>query len=230
MSYTFNVYCDESCHLENDHKPYMILSYISVPYNVLRISKEMLLNLKESHDVKGEIKWSEIFAHKEKFYNDLIDFFFNTELVFRSIIIKKSAIRKDENNPKYFDDFYYKMYYQLLYHKINMEYNYNIYLDIKDTLSASKARKLKDILKVDYAHIRTLQNIRSHESIFMQLTDFFMGAINYKLNVPDDEKKGKVSIVKNRLISRIEKKCNHPLNSKTKKNEEKFNQFFIELS
>ena len=26
---TFNIYCDESCHLEHDHKPYMLLGNIS---------------------------------------------------------------------------------------------------------------------------------------------------------------------------------------------------------
>ncbi len=31
MSQTFNVYCDESCHLENDHQPTMILGAVWCP-------------------------------------------------------------------------------------------------------------------------------------------------------------------------------------------------------
>lgn len=96
-----------------------------------------------------------------------------------------------------FDDFYYKMYWQLINHKISMENNYNIYLDIKDTLSAGKVKKLKQILQIDFSSIRTLQNIRSEESLLMQLTDLLMGAISYHLRGLD-----KV-IAKNKLIEKI---------------------------
>ena len=37
MSKTFNIYCDESCHLENDHKPYMFLGSVSSAYNQTRL-------------------------------------------------------------------------------------------------------------------------------------------------------------------------------------------------
>ncbi len=29
MNKTFNFYCDTSCHLENDHQPYMLIEYVS---------------------------------------------------------------------------------------------------------------------------------------------------------------------------------------------------------
>ena len=32
MNKTFNIYCDESCHIENDHKKYMFLGSISSAY------------------------------------------------------------------------------------------------------------------------------------------------------------------------------------------------------
>ena len=185
--------------------------------------------MKEEHTIKAEIKWSGIFAPKEKFYNELIDLFFSSDLRFRALIVEKATIKKEIYGGKDFDEFYYRMYWQLLYHKINVEYAYNIFLDIKDTLSAAKVNKLKDILKVNYAGIRTLQNIRSHESIFMQLADFLMGAINYKLNIADEQKTGKLSTTKNKLIQRIERNCGGSLSASTRKTEEKFNRFFIDL-
>lgn len=228
-SKTFNLYCDESCHLENDHKPYMLLGYLSAPYNHIETLKKYFYELKKDHNIKAEIKWSGIFVPKEKFYNDLIDLFFSSDLRFRALIVEKAAIKKEKYGGNDFDEFYYRMYWQLLYHKINTEYAYNIFLDIKDTLSATKVNKLREILKVNYSGIRTLQNIRSHESIFMQLADFLMGAISYKLNVADEHKTGKLSHTKNKLINRIEKNCGGPLHISTRKTEEKFNRFFIDL-
>lgn len=226
---TINIYCDESCHIEHDHKPYMLLSYLSVSHNYIEPFKKMLYSLKTEHNVREEIKWSNVFSPKEKFYFDLVDMFFGSEMRFRALIVPKAQIKKELLDGKSYDDFYYSMYWQLLYHRMNTELHYNIYLDIKDTRSAAKVRKLRDILKINYTNIRTLQNIRSHESIFMQLADFIMGAISYKLNVPDEKKTGRVSLIKNKIIHRIEKNCGRSLSTGTGKHEEKFNQFFIEL-
>ncbi len=113
-----------------------------------------------------------------RFYEDLIDYFFSTDLRFRTIGIKKEKIRNDEFNQN-FDDFYYKMYYYLLNHNLNSLYTYNVYLDIKDTLSAIKVRRLKKILNTEFGTFRNVQNIRSHESLILQLTDLIIGAISY---------------------------------------------------
>ena len=44
MSKTFNIYSDESCHIENDGKKYMFLAYISCAYPQVKVhcSKEIL--------------------------------------------------------------------------------------------------------------------------------------------------------------------------------------------
>jgi hypothetical protein len=115
------------------------------------------------------------------------------------------------------------MYYQLINHKLDMLATYNIYLDIKDTLSANKVNKLKEILQTKFGIIRNLQNIHSNESVFMQLTDLIMGAIGYHLRG-----EGKV-IAKNNLIARIQKNSNYQLDKSTPKSEDKLNLFFIEL-
>lgn len=219
---TFNLYCDESCHLENDHKQFMLLGYINVPYNQLQIHKEAIENIKIKHNFYSEIKWSKVSHSKFAFYQELTDYFFSTDLMFRAIIIDKNKVNNNGFDQD-FDTFYYKMYYQLIYHMLDMSSTYNIFLDIKDTLSKWKVKKLREVLQYSYSSIRTLQNIRSHESVFMQLADFFTGALNYNLNEEP------VVTAKVDIIERIKSHSNHTLDCNTTKSASKFNLFFIEL-
>ena len=221
MSKTFNFYCDESTHLENDGMPYMMIAYVSSAYNQLKQHKEAIKNIKAKHKIKGEIKWSNVSGGAYPFYSDLIDYFFSTDLNFRSIIVDKSKFKNNKQGISY-DDFYFRMYYQLIHHKVNQSYNYNLYLDIKDTRSHKKLKKLNEILQYNTS-IRNCQFIRSHESSLMQLTDLIMGAINYKL-------RGETKMIaKLKLIEKIENHCQIPITKSTPKGEEKFNLFFIDL-
>jgi len=197
MSKTFNFYCDESTHIENDKHPYMLLSYVSTPYNQLRLHNNYIRKLKIKHHYKGEMKWSSLSKSQYNFYNEVIDYFFATDLEYRAIIIDKSQLKHKDFNQTH-DDFYDKMYFQLLSKKIFPENNYNIYIDIKDTHSYKKAKSLKTYLERDYQNIRNLQVIRSFESELMQLADIIMGAINYKLR-----KLNKVTAKNNIGISKI---------------------------
>ncbi|MDO4782126.1 MAG: DUF3800 domain-containing protein [Capnocytophaga felis] len=218
---TFNLYCDESCHLENDHKKYMFLGSVSSAYNQVKLHTENLRELKEKHKFNAEIKWSNVSKSKYYFYADLIEYFFSTDLKFRCIGIEKSKINNNKFNQS-FDDFYYKMYYQLLNHNIDSRYAYNVYLDIKDTLSAFKVKKLREILNTKYGVFRNIQNIRSYESLLLQLTDFIMGAISYYHN---NEEKANLSKMK--IIEKIQTHSKLDL-SKTNY-DSKLNLFFIEL-
>lgn len=219
---TFNFYCDESCHLENDGMPFMVISYVSCAYNQVKLHQQNIKNLKEKHSFKNEIKWSAVSKSKYNFYVELIEYFFANDLQYRAIVVQKEKIKNTDFGQN-FDEFYYKMYFQLLNHKMNMDNHYNIYLDIKDTLSASKVKKLKEILNIKYSSINNLQNIHSHESLLMQLTDVLMGAITYHLRGLN-----KVT-AKNKLIEKIQKHTQLPLNISTSKGFEKFNLFFIDL-
>ena len=221
MNKTFNLYCDESTHLQHDGMPYMMIAYISSPYNEIKQHKEYFKFLRIKHKFKGETKWSSVSAGQYLYYADLIDYFFSTDLCFRSIIVDKSQINESQSGFSY-DDFYFKMYYQLIHHKISLAYHYNIYLDIKDTKSHKKLATLKEILKLNTS-IKSFQFIRSHESSFMQLTDLIMGVINYKLRGCN-----KV-IAKNRIIEKIEQHSKVPITQSTPKNADKFNLFFIDL-
>lgn len=221
MSKTFNIYCDESCHIEHDHKQYMFLGSVSSAYNQVRLHTKYIADLKKKHNFYAEIKWSTVSKSKIRFYQELLDYFFASDLKFRAVGIEKSKIRCDVFNSS-FDDFYYKMYYQLLNYQIDTLNHYNVYLDIKDTLSAYKVNKLKTILNVKFGVFRNVQNIRSNESILMQLSDFLMGAVSYNMNDAKKQNQAKVQI--------IEKIKHHAKTNLNQTNySEKVNLFFIEL-
>ncbi len=222
MSKTYNFYCDESTHIENDHFPYMLLSFVSTPYNQLEIHNETIRKIKRKYFLKGEIKWSKISKSQFECYKEIVEYFFATDLKFRAVIIRKSKL-KHEQFGQIHEDFYDKMYFQLLNNRLTPNDTFNIYIDIKDSYSYLKARSLKKYLERDYRNIRTLQVIRSYESELMQLTDVLMGAINYKLR-----ELNKVT-AKNKIIELIEKHCNKEIIYPTPPFEKKFNLFFIEL-
>jgi len=219
---TYNLYCDESCHLENDNMPFMLLGYLKVPYNQMKHHKKRLFEIKHNHHFYSEIKWTKVSGSKTQFYLDLLDYFFETDLSFQAIIVRKNKLNHYAFNQSH-DDFYYKMYYQLIGHKIDMMAHYNIYLDRKDTLSALKVKKLREILQTKFGVIRNLQNIHSKESVFLQLTDLILGAVGYHLrNLHTVDTKIKI-------IEKIQNQSNHQLDTSTVLSEEKFNLFFIEL-
>lgn len=222
MSKTFNFYCDESCHLENDKQPFMFIGYVSCAYNQVKLHSDNIRQLKAKHHVFYETKWSGLSKSAYPLYNDLIEYFFATDLQFRAIVIDKDKLKHDEFGQNH-DDFYYKMYFQLLSKKLYPECNYNIYLDIKDTRSAKKVNGLKDFLNKNYITVRNLQNIRSHESELMQLTDIITGALSYHLRGLN------TVIAKNKLIEKIQQHSKQPLTRSTAAGQEKFNLFFIDL-
>lgn len=144
----------------------------------------------------------------------------------RSLIC--SCQYRDETRPEYtFNDFYFRMYYQLLHHLSDMENEYNVFFDIKDTCSHKKLHTLQDILKY-YSSIRHFQFIRSHESYFVQLADILMGAINYNLRIEKGDVEGKV-IAKRKLVDKIQEHADISLNRTTPLSKKKFNLFFISL-
>lgn len=148
------------------------------------------------------------------------------DLEFRAVVVDKSQI--DEQRADYsFNDFYFRMYFQLLHTKVDFQNRYNVFLDIKDTCSGEKLEKLKKMMSYN-SSIGTLQFIPSRESVFIQLADVLMGAINYNLRIQKGDVKGNV-IAKLKLIEKIKRHSNISLNTTTPLSRNKFNLFFITL-
>lgn len=223
---TYNIYCDESTHLVHDGHPFMLLGYTIVAYPQIRIAKNEIKAIKAKYNYTEELKWTNVHDATYKVYAELIDWFFMNDLEFRAVVVDKSQI--DESRAEYtFNDFYFRMYFQLLHTKVDFQNTYNIYMDIKDTCSSEKLEVLKRIMSYN-SSINNLQFIRSHESVFIQLADVIIGAINYNLRIERNDVMGRV-IAKRRLIDKIKKHSNISLNSTTPLSRKKFNLFFISL-
>lgn len=218
MKKTYNRYCDESCHLENDHKRYMFLGYVSSAYNQVKAHTDRINDIKSAHNFFAEIKWNKVSMSKLKFYLELVDYFFATDLKFRAIGIDKTKTSCDD-----FDEYYYSMYHNLLIHDINITHTYNVYLDIRDSLSAYKVARLKDLLNVKYGAFRNVQNINSKESLLLQLADFILGALSYDKN--DENKKNEAKRI---IVERIKKRSNGKWCNGIQETNES-NIFFIDL-
>ena len=226
MSKTFNLYCDESTHLIHDGHPYMLLSYISIAYPQIRLAKEEIKAIKRKFNYTEELKWTNVHSATYKVYAELVDWFFMNDLEFRAVVVDKSQI--DEKRADYsFNDFYFRMYFQLLHTKVDFQNRYNVFLDIKDTCSGEKLEKMKKIMSYN-SSIGTLQFIPSRESVFIQLADVLMGAINYNLRIQKGDVKGNV-IAKLKLIEKIKRHSNISLNTTAPLSRTKFNLFFITL-
>lgn len=226
MNKTFNIYCDESTHLIHDGHPYMLLGYTSIAYPQIRIAKNEIKAIKTKHNYTEELKWTNVHEATYKVYAEIVDWFFMNDLEFRTVIVDKTQI--DESRPDYtFNDFYFRMYFQLLHTKVDFQDTYNVYIDIKDSCSSEKLQTLKKIMNYN-SSIGRFQFIRSHESVFIQLADVLMGAINYNLRIERGDVAGTV-IAKRKLIEKIKKHSNISLNATTPLSRKKFNLFFITL-
>ena len=149
MSQTFNIYCDESCHMENDHQKVMILGAVWCPLEKVREISIRIREIKRDHGMKSdfEIKWTKVSPAKLKFYLDLVDYFFDDDdLHFRALIVPDKSKLRHEVFRQSHDEWYYKMYFEMLKMIFNPESKYRIYLDIKDTHGAAKVAKLHDVL------------------------------------------------------------------------------------
>lgn len=224
---TFNVYCDESTHLEHDGQPYMIYGYVYIAYNLIKQAKKQIALIKQTHRCNAELKWRHVSEKNYLLYKEVVDYFFSLkDFGFRAVIVDKSQI--DDSRPEYtFNDFYFRMYFQLLHHKMDMESVYNVYFDIKDTCSQRRLHQLREILKWN-ATIRNFQFIRSHESYFVQIADVLTGAVNYRLRMDKGLLEGK-NLAKRRIVDTVMKHTNLSLRETTMKSVKKFNLSFISL-
>ncbi|MEI7669222.1 MAG: DUF3800 domain-containing protein [Pseudomonadota bacterium] len=202
----YNIYCDESCHLQADKSKVMAWGAVWCEKDKAKEFSDKIRSIKQKHKISKnfEIKWSKISPAKIEFYKDIVKFFFNeSAMYFRGLYSldkeKLDHIRFSQNH----NDFYYKMYYILLDWVIQSVHSYNIYLDIKDTRGGSKTRELQKYLAnrnfdSSFECIRKTQQIRSHESEILQITDLFLGALTYKA------RDIKTSVAKNEIIELIE--------------------------
>ncbi|WP_239728018.1 MULTISPECIES: DUF3800 domain-containing protein [unclassified Mammaliicoccus] len=225
-----NMYCDESCHLENDKINTMILGALTVPEFAKESVYEHIKLLKKDMNISKhrEIKWTKVSMGEIDYYKRLIDFFFDNELLtFRAVVLPDKSLLNHDAFERTHDDFYYIMYYYLIRKYMNTKESISVYIDIKDTQSSEKVRKLHQILgyygrKNNSKEIKKIQHIRSHENSILQLADLLIGAVGYK-NRGLKTSKGKLE-----LVNYIERKFQTSLSRTSQFSEEKLNIFILD--
>jgi hypothetical protein len=226
MSEICNVYCDESCHLENDGQKTMVLGAVWCPLAKTREIAIRLRAIKQKHSLAPsfEAKWTKVSPGKVSLYLDLVDYFFDDDdLHFRALIVSdKSRLCHDAYPSQDHDGWYYKMYFDMLKVMIRPDARYRVYLDIKDTRGAQKVIKLHDVLCnniYDFSRevIERLQLVHSHEVELLQLADLLIGAVSY-INRGLNGNGGKTA-----LVDRIRQRSGYAPTKTTLYREEKLN-------
>jgi hypothetical protein len=192
--------------------------------------KEIVARIKEiksKHKLNPsfEIKWNKVSPAKSDFYIDIVNYFFDDDdLHFRVLIVKDKMKLNHDAFQQNHDDFYYKMYFDMIKTILSPDYSYYIYLDIKDTKSQEKVDKLKHYLRSTHYDfkkqiIKRVQQVRSNEVQILQLTDLLTGAFSY-LHRGLKENRGKLAI-----IEKIQIRSKYSLLQSTLYKEDKVNIF-----
>lgn len=227
MSEIYNIYCDESCHLENDHQKAMVIGGVWCPLDKRKEIAVRIREIKQKHGLNPdfEVKWTKVSPAKKQLYLDLVDYFFDDDdLHFRGLVVPDKSILQHKTHNQSHDEWYYKMYFNMLKVILNPSAKYHIYLDIKDTRGGRKVEKLHDVIcnsLYDFSRqvVERVQILESKHVEQLQLADLLIGALSY-LHRGLTGNSAKVA-----LISRIKERSHYSLMLNTLYQEQKVNIF-----
>ena len=232
MGQLYNIYCDESCHLENDCQKAMVIGGVWCSAEKTKAIAKRLKEIKRQHGLSSdfEIKWTKVSPAKLDFYLHVTDYFFDDDdLHSRFIVIPDKSVLDHKKFMQSHNQWYYKMYFDMLKTILSPSESYRIYIDIKDTKGGCKVRKLQDVLSnslYDFNRkvIEWIQLVRSHDVELMQLADFLIGSVSY-INRGLSSSEAKQTIVQ-----RIRERSGYSLTRSTLYRENKFNIFIWKAS
>lgn len=223
---SLNIYCDESNHLPNDGRLFMVLGATMCPTNKSREVAVRLREIRAKHQIRPnvELKWTKVSPAKLGFYQDIIDYFFDDDdLNFRAVVAPKQDLNHERFKQTH-DDWYYKMMFYLIRNVLPAQDEAFIYFDKKDTNGQEKIDRLREVIanaEYDFNrnNIRRLQIVESHHVGLLQLADLLIGAVNYA-NRADT-----TSVAKLHLVNRIRERSGVSLTQTTLLSETKMNIF-----
>ena len=81
MSDTINIYCDESCHLERDRQPLMVLGAVRILADKAPEMSRRMRELKARHRMpeRYELKWTTVSKGREDYFRDVLDDFLDDD-------------------------------------------------------------------------------------------------------------------------------------------------------
>lgn len=224
----YDLFLDESCHLENDKSPVMCIGYTKIPHMAYGGLKSCFIEVKRKHHAFEELKWNKFSKSRLPFYKDVVDFFFDNPIDFRCILVKyKERLNHEDFNSGDHNNFYYKMIFYLL--KPNtQEGEYRVFLDIMNTRGKQRLVKINEVFDNFYhghSPFTHFQHLHSHDNEFFQITDLFIGAIAYKCRLLHSNPDVQKNEHKMEFIEYLEKKAGFNLHAGISPWETKFNIF-----
>ncbi len=226
-----NIYCDESCHLQNDHINVMTLGAAYCKESDKKEIVNEIRKIKIKHNLSPyfEIKWTKISPSQIEFYKELVYYFFSKDKLFFRGVVATGKDKLDHKVYNYgdYNKWYYKMYFTLLDKIIFPDEKYKVYIDIKDTIGGNRTRELHGALCNNIYDFKSevilgLNQIQSHESEIMQLADLFIGALSYFHRGLYSIQEGKA---KSEIIDIIKELSKQRLDKSSVRDEKKFNIF-----
>ncbi|WP_462266455.1 DUF3800 domain-containing protein [Mucilaginibacter sp.] len=187
---TYDLFLDESCHLEHDTASVMTVGYVMVPHLAAQELRISIRNIKEKHGMSKELKWSKFSVAKLALYKEIVDYFFATPIDFSCVLVKyKERLDHSDFKMGRHDNYYYRLIFHLL-HPMPESGQYRIFIDLKDTRGKEKLKKINEYLNEKCngePPFKHFQHLRSNENEFFQLADFFIGAVAYKSRLKSSE-------------------------------------------
>jgi hypothetical protein len=224
MQKGYSIFCDESCYLQFDNNDIMCIGAIAVPNADLENYKSEIKRIKHNYGIFHELKWNTVSRTHIVMYDEILRFFFKSSMVFRSVLIKnKSNIQAHTLERDEYNRFYYSVVERLIRfsirHNSDSNNSYRIFLDLKDNNGKIKLASIYNELTSMIGtndEIQSLQNIRSHESQFIQLADIIIGAITYRARGLNG------SEAKSHIVRFIEELSGYQLDEGTEPGDNKF--------
>ncbi len=184
----YNIYCDESCHLEHDMSNVMTLGAIMCDDEKKSTFNNNFRELKKKHGINSyqEIKWVSVSNSKIDFYKELIDLFFDSDYLRLRVLIINNKYKLNHNafNNDH-NIWYYKMYYFLLNPFMKTDYSeYKLYIDLKDSYSQKYLDSLREIMISNFSYrplirILPINIVNSFEIELMEVVDIFTGLFSH---------------------------------------------------
>jgi hypothetical protein len=233
---SINIYCDESRYT-NPFEQYFLIGAIYFPREKKEELDNKLKAIRRKFGFFPEMKWGNVTRSKVPYLIQLVDLFFESDMEFRAIVIDKARLQSSTGN-NVTELSFYKFYYLLLKGTFKPGSDYYIFLDEKLNSHTSRIGDLKKYLEAYLAginsnddpykrgeYLKQIQVVKSDESLFIQLTDLFIGAIGYYWNG------FRGSEAKMLLIQYLLKKLEREnLKFSSKLHDKKWNQFVWEPS
>ena len=198
-----HVYCDESCHLENDKNDFLVIGCVYCSTGHVEKIKQDIRDIRKRHGVNEfqEIKWGKASPAKKDLYLELINYFiYSPHLNYRGILAlnKNSLDHEMFNNGSYLvwvGKMYYLMLKQVLVKHPNRKHQ--ILIDISDKYGSGRNELLRRLFN-DLDKNISIDQAESYSSSIMQIADMLNGAIAYnsrKLQHNNNANQAKIEIV-----------------------------------